>query len=139
MEVKGKGNEPLTTKRLEELLKSLLDYSHSTATTIVFVIDALDECHTKYDSKKLLAFLRGLQQGLEGLYFLISSRPHVNVGDYFEGSIQVFNCVQPQAKEDMTNFIKSQIDSKRGDVEWKKSIFCKYPRDVKVETSCAKL
>ncbi|OTA90100.1 hypothetical protein M434DRAFT_398187 [Hypoxylon sp. CO27-5] len=123
LEVKGKRNEPLTKKRLEKLLKSLLEYSRSTVTSTVFVIDALDECKSKDDSKKLLTFLRRLQKELGCLYFLISSRPHVNVGDHFEGSVQVFNPIQPQTKEEMANFIKSQIDSKRRDIEWRKSIF----------------
>lgn len=123
-----------TTKNWEILLRDLV----SSANTIIFVIDALDECKSEDDSKKLLAFLRGLRQESSGPYFLISSRLHVNVGGHFEDSIQVFNCVQPQTEEDMASFIKGQIDSKRQDVEWKKSIFCTYSEDKEEESSGAK-
>ncbi|KAI1384900.1 uncharacterized protein F4822DRAFT_433439 [Hypoxylon trugodes] len=98
--------EPLTRKRLEELLKNLLDYVRPTESPIVFVIDALDECESKDDSKKLLAFLKRLQQEVGGVYFFISSRPHINVGGHFKDSIQVFNPVQLQTEKDMEVFIK---------------------------------
>jgi hypothetical protein len=111
------------TETWETLLKSLIT---SSSTPIVFVIDALDECKKQYDYIRLLKFLSGLPPTSVGLHCLISSRSHVRVGDYFNGSVQMFDVVQPQTEEDMRRFIKDQIESKREDPQWKKSIFCKW-------------
>ncbi|KAI5924980.1 hypothetical protein F4810DRAFT_662291 [Camillea tinctor] len=111
---------PLTEKRWEELFKDLIK---SSPTTIILVIDALDECRFEEDYRSLLRFLWETSQKLTGLYFLISSRPHVPIWDYFSGLVQVFDVVQPQTEEDMKRFITDQINSKRSDAIWRKSIF----------------
>ncbi|KAI1770215.1 hypothetical protein F4818DRAFT_446510 [Hypoxylon cercidicola] len=97
---------PTEKNTWEPLLRDLI----SSAKPIVFVIDALDECKSKDDSKRLLAFLSNLRQNSSGPYLLVSSRPHINVKGHFEDSIQIFNCVQPQTGEDMTRFIKIEND-----------------------------
>ncbi|QGA20938.1 hypothetical protein EYB26_008648 [Talaromyces marneffei] len=114
------GQDSPSTKTWETLLKSLIT---SSSTPIVFVIDALDECKTQYDYIRLLKFLSGLLQTSVGLHCLISSQSHMRVGDYFHGSVQMFDVVQPRTEEDMRRFIKDQIESKREDPQWKKSIF----------------
>ena len=118
-----------TEKTWEALLKSLIA---SSSTPIVFVIDALDECEDQVDYNKLLLFLSGLRRQTSiGLHCLISSRPHVRVEDYFSGSVQMFDVVQPQTKEDMRCFIEGQIKSKREDPHWKRSIFCTWHPSLK--------
>ncbi|KAI0165164.1 hypothetical protein GGR52DRAFT_581880 [Hypoxylon sp. FL1284] len=109
-----------TEKTTESLFKSLLAYSK---TPIVFVIDALDECKDEKAIDSLLKFLVRIRQEHPDTYFLLSSRPHVNVADYFEDSIEIFKCVQPETEKEMATFIRSQIDSKRHEVKWKKSVF----------------
>lgn len=110
-----------TEKTWETLLKSLIA---SSSTPIVFVIDALDECNKPDDYHRLLDFLNRLPQTSVGLHCLISSRPHVRVGGYFSVSVQMFDVVQPQTKEDMKRFVVDQIESKRENTRWQKSIFC---------------
>ncbi len=102
----------------EPLLKDLMT---SSKTTIIFAIDALDECE---EYNQLLRFLGTLPRTPNGPYFLLSSRPHVRVGDYFNDSIQV-DAANQKAEQDMKKFITDQIDSKNN-VTWAKSIFCKW-------------
>ncbi|KAI0912724.1 hypothetical protein F4823DRAFT_559659 [Ustulina deusta] len=99
----------------EPLLKDLMT---SSKTTIIFAIDALDECE---EYNQLLRFLGTLPRTPNGPYFLLSSRPHVRVGDYFNDSIQV-DAANQKAEQDMKKFITDQIDSKNN-VTWAKSIF----------------
>lgn len=113
-----------TEKSWESLLENLIA---SSPTPIVFVIDALDECKEQDDYSRLLKFLSGLPRTSVGPpHCLISSQPHVNVGAYFSGSIQMFDVVQPQTKEEMRRFVEGQIKSKREDPKFQKSIFCRW-------------
>ncbi|OTA98011.1 hypothetical protein M426DRAFT_140316 [Hypoxylon sp. CI-4A] len=126
LEENGRRSEPLTKNRLEELLRELLRNSHSTATSTLIVIDALDECKGRDDSDMLLTFLRGVQRELGNVYFLFSSRPHIKIGDHFEGSIKRFYSIQPQTKRDISDFIKSRIELEEENAGSKNSIFRKY-------------
>jgi hypothetical protein len=116
-------DKPPTVKTWETLLKSLIA---SSSIPVVFAIDALDECKEQDDYSRLLRFLSGPLQTSVGPHCLISSRPHVKVRDYFSDSVQTFDVVQPQTKEDMTRFIKGQIESRGKDPRWQKSIFCRW-------------
>ncbi|KAI0965843.1 hypothetical protein F4678DRAFT_312854 [Xylaria arbuscula] len=108
------------TSTWEPLLKDLIAFSKS---TIIFVIDALDECEDMKEYNRFLRFLGGLPSTPKGPYCLISSRPHVRVRDYFNASIQV-DATNQEAKDDMKKFITDQIDSKNNRT-WATSIFFK--------------
>lgn len=105
----------------EPLLHNLIASSPS---TIVFVLDALDECDSPASFKDVLKFLAKLLRQPNGPYMLVSSRPHVPVGGYLDASVQTFDVIHPETKNEMKNFIESQINSKRNDKEWERSIFC---------------
>lgn len=105
----------------EPLLHKLIASSPS---TIVFILDALDECDSPGSYKDVLKFLARLPQQPNGPYMLVSSRPHVPVGVYLGASVQTFDVIHPETKNEMKNFIESQINSKMNDKEWEKSIFC---------------
>ena len=107
----------------EPLFKDLIASNNA---TIIFTIDALDECDSMGQYNRLLRFLGGLPKGPKGPYFLISSRPHVQVGDYFDSPIQ-FDVVTENANCDMRKFITNEINSKNNRT-WEKSIFCKWPK-----------
>ncbi|KAI0843319.1 hypothetical protein F5Y06DRAFT_254644 [Hypoxylon sp. FL0890] len=109
-----------TPETWEALLKDLVA---SSSTPIVFVIDALDECKNAYDYKKFLKFLHEMPWTTGGPYCLISSRPHVPIGEYFDGSVQIFDARQPQTDQDMKCFIETQVALKRDNVIWRNSIF----------------
>lgn len=96
----------------------------SSSTTIVLVVDALDECKSFDDYMTLLEFLTKLPRGPNGPYLLVSSRPHVPVRRHFDGSIRTFDVVQPETRNDMRSFIDNQITSKSKQVRWEKSVFC---------------
>lgn len=111
-----------TTKSWETLLKDLVS---SSPTPIVFIIDALDECNTPADHRRLLKFLNSLRE-IQGAapYCLISSRLHVRVTDLYPTNlVRVLSTAHLQMNEDMKRFIADQIDLKKKDDEWKKSIF----------------
>ncbi|KAG6353533.1 hypothetical protein INS49_005495 [Diaporthe citri] len=109
-------------KAWEPLLKELIA---SSSTAIVLVLDALDECKLLDDYMTLLEFLSNLPRGPNGPYLLLSSQPHVPVRSYFGGSVQTFDVVQPEPRNDMKNFIDDQIASKSKQVRWEKSVFFK--------------
>ncbi|KAI1131123.1 ankyrin repeat-containing domain protein [Nemania abortiva] len=100
------------------LLEKLVDSSKS---KIIFMIDALDECMNAGQYRGFLRFLGGLSKKPEGPYCLISSRPHVPVGTYFNSSLQ-FEAIHADADSDMRKFITSEIDSKNN-ATWEKSLF----------------
>lgn len=116
----------LTAKAVwEPLLQELIS---SSPTPILVLIDALDECETLQDCRKLLEFLTEMQNDPKApVYFIISSRPHVQVGKYFGESVRAFDVIQPQTKHDMKCFIDLQISSKREEIHFKESIFCEFP------------
>ncbi|KAI1170236.1 hypothetical protein F4777DRAFT_584117 [Nemania sp. FL0916] len=93
----------------------------SSKDTLVFLVDALDECESTEQYRLFLQLLRDLPKTPKGPYFLISSRPHVQVRDYFQDCIQ-FDALHEDAEQDMTKFIADRIDSKN-DGAWAKSIF----------------
>ncbi|KAI0544940.1 hypothetical protein F4679DRAFT_588962 [Xylaria curta] len=112
--------ESLTVKKTwEPLLEKLVESSKS---TVVFVIDALDECIKAGQCKDFLIFLERLSKKPKGPYCLISSLPHVPVGSYFEDSFIQFNTIHSDADSDMKKFIADQIDY-RNNTTWKTSIF----------------
>ncbi|KAI0548121.1 hypothetical protein F4679DRAFT_552030 [Xylaria curta] len=106
------------TSTWEPLLKDLIVTSK---TTIIFVIDALDECKSMEQYNRLLRFLGGLPLTPRGPYFLISSRPHVCVGDHLKPFIHL-DAANQKAEHDMKTFITNQLDSKNNKT-WAKSIF----------------
>ncbi|GAW10750.1 hypothetical protein ANO14919_000850 [Xylariales sp. No.14919] len=116
---KGDNDASFTVKSTwEPLLKNLVTSSKD---TIIFVIDALDECESMEQYNMFLEFLGGFPHTPKGPYFLISSRPHVEVGDYFKSFVQ-FDAAHQKAKEDMKKFITDQIES-RNSGAWATSIF----------------
>ncbi|KAI0418533.1 hypothetical protein F5X98DRAFT_373681, partial [Xylaria grammica] len=116
---KGDNDASFTVKSTwEPLLKNLVTSSKD---TIIFVIDALDECESMEQYNMFLEFLGGFPHTPKGPYFLISSRPHVEVGDYFKSFVQ-FDAAHQKAKEDMKKFITDQIESKNSGA-WATSIF----------------
>lgn len=116
----------LTVKGTWELLLQQLIDSRLDVCTVVFVFDALDECETGGDYTDLLQFLHKLPRKSKGPYFLVSSRPHVQVEKYFNSCVQVFDVVQPQTSIDMEFFIEAQLALRRDSVRGGKSIFCEY-------------
>ncbi|KAI0514661.1 hypothetical protein F5B22DRAFT_610279 [Xylaria bambusicola] len=99
----------------EPLLKTLIA---SSKVKIVLVLDALDECK---ECDTFLRFIEGLSMPPNGPYFIISSRPHVEVKKYSKDAIE-FNPVNPDADQDMKDFIREQIESKNNST-WGNSIF----------------
>lgn len=65
----------------------------SNSATIVLVLDALDESDSIDHYMMLLEFLNKVPRGKSGPYVLVSSQPHVPVGDYFDGSVKIFDVV----------------------------------------------
>ncbi|KAI0423865.1 hypothetical protein F5Y09DRAFT_173588 [Xylaria sp. FL1042] len=106
------------TSTWEPLLKELIASSKS---TVILVIDALDECESMEQYNRLLRFLGDLSRERNGPYCFISSRLHVRVGDYFDALVQ-FDSAHEEAEHDMKKFITDQIDSKNNST-WAKSIF----------------
>ncbi|KAJ8125069.1 hypothetical protein O1611_g8571 [Lasiodiplodia mahajangana] len=102
----------------EPLLEDLIASSKA---TIIFIIDALDECDGMGQYNQFLRFLGGLPKTEKGPYFLISSRPHVQVGHYFDAPI-LFDVVNQKADQDMKKFITDEINSKNNKT-WGKSVF----------------
>ncbi|KAF5867509.1 putative ankyrin repeat protein [Botrytis fragariae] len=81
--------------------------------TVIIVIDALDEC---VDFSKLLAKLRKLQaKQLDGIKFVFSSRLDVDVDKVFTASEGVILTTEDTLK-DMTEYIKSEVKSKEEDI-----------------------
>lgn len=113
---------PLTaTKLWGPLLQELVS---SSSKPILFLIDALDECKTPQDGARLLEFLTALQDSQETpVYFIVSSRPHIQIGRYFKESVQAFDVIQPQTKHGMECFIDPQISFKQEKTHFKESIF----------------
>ncbi|KAI0872757.1 hypothetical protein GGS24DRAFT_502493 [Hypoxylon argillaceum] len=91
----------------EPLLKDLIACSKA---TIIFTIDALDECQNMEHYNLFLETLRGLPKTPKGPYYLISSRPHVPITKYFDNFVN-FDATNQKAEQDMEKFIASQIDS----------------------------
>jgi len=110
-------------KTWEPLLVELIA---SSPTTIVLVLDALDECRSLDHCTMLLEFLTKFSRKPNGPYLLVSSHPHVSVGRYFDGSVQTFDVIQPETMNEMETFIEHQITSKRKEIRWEKSIFCEW-------------
>ncbi|RWA10773.1 hypothetical protein EKO27_g4331 [Xylaria grammica] len=116
---KGDNDASFTVKSTwEPLLKNLVTSSKD---TIIFVIDALDECESMEQYNMFLEFLGGFPDTPKGPYFLISSRPHVEVGDYFESFVK-FDATHQKAEQDMKKLITDQINSKNSGAS-AKSIF----------------
>lgn len=96
----------------------------SSSATIVLILDALDECDSIDHYMMLLEFLNKVPRGTSGPYILVSSQPHVPVGDFFDGSVKTFDVVQSETRNDMRNFIEHQITAKSEQIRWRKGIFC---------------
>jgi len=114
--------EPPNLKDWETLL---CDLASSGSGSIVFIIDALDECKTAQEQRNFLHFVDRLLQQCPMLHIMFSSRPQVPVSDYFHNSLQTFQARSTQANDDMADFLQVKLSAKEVDPQWKNSIFCK--------------
>lgn len=105
----------------------LHDLIASQRSRIIFVIDALDECRSLSDCRKLLGFLAALRSKPCCPYIFLSSRKHLPVADYFKFDLEMVdlsdNIKLPQVQADITSLIDHTISSKEHDPAWERSIF----------------
>ncbi|KAF2968890.1 hypothetical protein GQX73_g4697 [Xylaria multiplex] len=124
-ESKNTRDESVGDKRWETLLNNLISAQPA---AVVLAIDALDECRDTSNCRKLLEWLRSVKH--PRLYLLFSSRPHVEVRDYFP-DVESIDIVSPQAESDMETFIKGQLAAKKEEGVSRKSIFFTHPETEK--------
>ena len=102
-----------TTPTLEDWSDTLLKLCQRVR-QIIIVIDALDEC---VDFGSLLATMKKLHvKRVEGVKFVFSSRPHVDVDEFFLGS----DCISLTAEDtskDMSKYIEIKVRSKEESFE----------------------
>lgn len=128
----------LTVRSTWEPLFHELIASHLKTCSLVFVLDALDECQSIGDYEELLEFLRKLPREPKGPYFLVSSRLNVPVVNYFKDHVQAFGVVQHQTEEDMKSFIGAQIALKKKTAKEENSIFCECINKEKLQLQMTK-
>jgi len=102
----------------EDLLHRLLDDS---ATPVILVIDALDECSK---AEELLKYLADSVQSRSNLYLLCSSRPHVQVATYFHAAPAEIDTISGKREPDMGVFIATTMEERTTSPETQESIFC---------------
>lgn len=100
-----------------DLLQRILDDS---ATPTILVIDALDECSK---AEELLRYLADSSRSRSNLYLLCSSRPHVQVADYFHAAPAEIDTISGKSEPDMGVFIATALEERTRSPETRESIF----------------
>lgn len=102
------------------LLQPLLDIKHSQTTTIVIVIDALDECERDDDIHIILQLLPQVQKSSSvQVRFFLTSRPEVSVTVGFKEIINDYQCLtlqeisMPMIKHDISLFLMQKFSHLR--------------------------
>ena len=116
-------NQLANIESWERLLGELL--SESSNQSIVFVVDALDECESPRDAERLLEFVTEIMENHSNVQLLCSSRQHVRVEMYcLPGILHKVELTVGAATVDMKAFVNGEIfEYLRGKI--KDSIFCK--------------
>lgn len=99
-------------------MRHLLD---EVKTTVVLVVDALDECSKP---EELLKCLAATIQSCSNVHLLCSSRPHVLVSTYFKIKPTEIDTKTVADDSDMHRFIEMSLKEKIQSPEAEESIFC---------------
>jgi hypothetical protein len=97
----------LSSRDCEGLIRDILhqaESSHSGSFRIV--IDALDECE---EPENLLRSLRTATKDCNNIYFMLSSRPNVQVHAYLPAAVPV-DIEAVRSREDMIVFVRNEIE-----------------------------
>jgi Cdc6-like AAA superfamily ATPase len=78
--------------------------------TLVFVIDALDECGDDQSRSDLLKVLIGAAKQASWLKIIVTSRPEVDIQRFFDAPIRYDLGTDQEAKIDLQTFTRSQFD-----------------------------
>ena len=103
----------LSSKSIKPTL--FLDFIHKLPShpkhTLVFVIDALDECGDDQSRPALLEALTDAAEHAPWLKIIITSRPEVDIQRFFDAPMRFDLGADQEAEGDLRAFARSQFDS----------------------------
>jgi len=103
----------LSSKSMEPTL--FLDFIHKLPRhpkhTLVFVIDALDECGDAQSRPLVLQVLKNAAQHAPWLKIIITSRPEVDIQRFFDAPMRYDLGTDQEAEGDLRTFARSQFNS----------------------------
>jgi len=107
------GDLLLSSKSMKPTL--FLDFIHKLPRhpkhTLVFVIDALDECGNAQSRPLLLDVLNNAAEHAPWLKIIITSRPEVDIQRFFDAPMRYDLSADQEAEGDLRTFARSQFDS----------------------------
>ncbi|KAG8738853.1 hypothetical protein FRC10_006424, partial [Ceratobasidium sp. 414] len=104
--------QPLYDALVAKPLQGLTEAKQPTGTPVV-VVDALDECGDNTTRKQLLACLRGMSQLVPSLKVIVTSRPDVDIQEFFSrssaGRFTEYNVLNYDALGDIRIFVRDKL------------------------------
>jgi hypothetical protein len=105
---------------LGELLKSL---ESPKGALVAIIVDALDEMSSELEAHKFLQGMGEIMDSHSHIYFLCSSREHIDMGK-MGCSVPQYHMNSEDTKDDMKSFITNEIESRKQNPAANDSVFC---------------